>query len=240
MDITAKDIFRFVDLEGKPCRTAAINVFDYQQLFQKYASQYEGIIHICIGSGFSSCFQNAFLAARDFDNVFIIDSQNLSSGSGHIVCEAARMAGEGITHQEICRNLEQMIPKVEASFLIDRLDYLRKGGRCSAITAQSAKLLNIKPCIEVIDGRMSVGRKYHGSFGKCLIKYVRERLEGRDDIDMRRVFITHPMCSPVIVDAVRNTIKEYADFQEVIETRAGCTVSNHCGPDTLGIFFIRK
>jgi DegV family protein with EDD domain len=240
VDITPKDVFRYVDVEGKPCKTAAVNVFDYQTLFREFASQYEAVIHICIGSAFSSCFQNASIAAQDFPNVYVVDSMNLSTGSGHIVYEAARMAKEGVAPQEICKRLLALVPKVEASFVIDRLDYLRKGGRCSALTAQSAKLLSIKPCIEVINGEMTVGKKYHGSFEKCLLKYVRDRLEGRNDIDPGRMFITHPMCSPEAVEAVRNAIGQYAAFEEIIETRAGCTVSSHCGPNTLGILFMRK
>jgi DegV family protein with EDD domain len=240
VDITPEAIFRYVDKEGKTCRTAAVNVYDYQELFKKYASGYDAVIQICIGSGFSSCFQNASIAARDFENVYVVDSGNLSTGSGHVVCEAVRMAKEGMDAKEIVKKLEILVPKVEASFVIDRLDFLRKGGRCSALTAQSAKLLNIKPCIEVTGGKMTVGKKYHGSFEKCLKKYVRDRLEERDDIDYGRVFITHPMCTPEVVRMVRDTVKEYADFAEVIETRAGCTVSNHCGPNTLGILFLRK
>jgi DegV family protein with EDD domain len=240
VDITPEEIFRYVDKEGKSCRTTAMNVFDYQELFGKYAKEYEAVIQICIGAGFSSCFQNASIAAADFDNVYVVDSQNLSNGSGLLVYEAARMAKAGACAQEIINTLELMIPKVEASFVIDRLDYLRKGGRCSALTAQSAKLLNIRPCIEVTGGKMTVGKKYHGGFEECLKKYVRDRLEGRTDIECKRVFITQAVCDPGIVQSVRDTVKKYAGFEEVLETRSGCTVSTHCGPNTLGVMFMRK
>ena len=240
VDIMPADIFRYVDTEGKTCKTAAVNIYDYQCCFETLSPQYEAVIHLCISSDFSSCYQNARIAAEAFPNVYVVDSRNLSTGHGHAVYDAALMAREGRGVQEILRALEQLIPKVEASFVIDRLDYLRKGGRCSALKAQGARLLRLKPCIEVIDGKMTVGRKYRGNFDKCLEIYVADRLAGRTDIDDSRVFITHPMCSPQTVDIVRKAVEKYGNFREIIETRAGGTISCHCGPNTLGILFKRK
>ncbi len=240
VDIFPADVFRYVDTEGKTCKTSAVNVFEYDSLFRQFASEYDAVIHVCLGSGFSACYQNARVAAEEFDNVYVIDSQNLSTGSGHIVYEAARMAKDGLTAPEICARLEDLVPRIEASFVIDRLDYLYKGGRCSALAMLGANLLQLKPCIEVIDGKMTVGKKYRGRFDHCLEMYVQDRLTGRDDIVYDRVFITHPMCSPETVEKVRETVKRLAPFVDIIETRAGCTISSHCGPNTLGILFIRK
>lgn len=240
VDIAPEDIFRYVDKEGKSCKTAAVNTYEYECLFEEFLKQYDAIIHISIGSSFSACYQNARIAAENFKNVYVIDSANLSTGSGHIVYEAARMAKEGMDAEGICKALEDLIPKVDASFVIDRLDYLYKGGRCSGLEAVGAKLLSIKPCIEVTDGKMKAGKKYKGSFEFCLQKYVKERLLDRENIDYSRVFITHPMCSKETVEKVKETIRLCADFDEIIETRAGCTVSSHCGPHTLGILFKRK
>lgn len=240
VNITPADIFRYVDAEGKTCKTAAVNTYAYEGLFQGLSSKYEAVIHICLGSEFSSCYQNAIQAAKNFKNVYVIDSQNLSSGSGHVVYEAARMAREGTSAQDICRSLEELIPRVDASFVIDRLDYLYKGGRCSGLEALGAKVLQIRPCIEVIEGRMKVGKKYRGSFESCLRHYVQDRLRDDGDIDFRRVFITHPMCSRQTVDMVKELLCDYGRFEEIIETPAGCTVSSHCGPNTLGILYIRK
>lgn len=240
VDIFPADVFRFVETEEKTCKTSAVNVYEYDAMFREYASKYDAVIHICIGSGFSACYQNARVAAEEYDNVYVIDSQNLSSGSGHIVYEAAKMAKEGCGAKEICERLEYLIPRVEASFVIDRLDYLYKGGRCSALAMLGANLLQLKPCIEVIDGKMMVGKKYRGRFDACLESYVNDRLSGRGDIVYERVFITHPMCTSETVAKVRETIGRLAPFQHIIETNAGCTVSNHCGPNTLGILFIRK
>ncbi|HHV75747.1 MAG TPA: DegV family protein [Syntrophothermus lipocalidus] len=240
VDIKPVDIFRYVDEQGKTCKTAAVNVYDYVCFFEDLSAKHEAVIHICIGSGFSSCYQNAVIAAQDFDNVYVIDSRNLSTGSGHIVYEAALMAQEGLEPSEICRRLEELIPRVDTSFVIDRVDYLYKGGRCSGLEAIGARVLKIKPCIEVIDGKMTVGRKYRGSFESCLEKYVKDRLFGNQDIDYSRIFITHSFCPKPTVDKVKEAVRRYADFEEILETDAGCTVSSHCGPYTLGILYMRK
>ena len=240
MDITPADIFRYVDEEGKTCKTAAVNVYEYERFFAELSPKYEAVIHICIGSGFSSCYQNAAQAAQSFENVYVVDSRNLSSGSGHIVYDAASMAKDGLEPKEICRRLEETIPRVDASFVIDRLDYLHKGGRCSGLEAIGAKLLQIKPCIEVIDGKMKVGKKYRGRFEDCLEHYVKDRLYIKQDIDYSRVFITHPMCSAQTVAKTREVICQYAHFGEIIETQTGCTIANHCGPNMLGILFKRR
>ncbi len=240
VDITPADVFRFVDEEGKSCKTSAVNIYEYQKRFEELSGQCDALIHINISSEFSACHQNACTAAENFKNVYVLDSRNLSSGSGHIVLEAAMMAQKGMEPDKIMAALKELTQKVEASFVIDRLDYLAKGGRCSALQAQGAKLLRLKPCIEVIDGKMSVGRKFQGSFDRCLAEYVKDRLKDRTDIDCSRIFVTHPMCSEQTVEKVKAEIKKYADFKEIIETRAGCTISCHCGPNTLGILFIRK
>lgn len=240
VDITPADIFRYVDAEGKSCKTAAVNTYEYECFFEELSAKYAAIIHICISSSFSSCYQNAILASKNFKNVFAIDSKNLSSGSGHVVYEAARMAKDGANAQDICRSLEKLIPRVDASFVIDRLDYLHKGGRCTGLEVLGAKMLQIRPCIEVIDGKMKVGKKYRGSFENCLRNYVQDRLRNDEDIDFSRVFVTHPMCSKKTVEIVKELLYEYGRFEEIIETPAGCTVSSHCGPNTLGILYIRK
>ncbi|HEY8344990.1 MAG TPA: DegV family protein [Bacillota bacterium] len=239
VDITPPDIFHYVEREGKVCRTAAVNIFDYESFFRELSPQYEGIIHICIGAEFSSCYQNASLAAQNFSNVYVIDSRNLSTGSGHLVYEAALMAREGMGAEEICSRLAALIPRIDASFVIERVDYLHKGGRCSGLEAFGARLIQIKPSIEVINGQMTVGKKYRGSFERCLEQYVKNKLEAQEDIDYSRVFITHTT-SEQIVERVQEVVRSYANFAEVIPTKAGCTVSSHCGPNTLGILFKRK
>lgn len=239
VDISPKDIFAHVAAGGSLCSTAAVNVADYIELFKQYSGDYGYVFHVTISSEFSACYQNACIAAQEFDNVYVIDSRNLSSGQGHVVIEAKRMSERFDDPKALYDWLVGLTARVEASFIVDKLDYLRKGGRCSAVAALGANLLQLKPCIDVIDGKMGVGKKYRGNFSKSLDAYVRDRLSGRDDIVYERIFITHPACDEY-VDHVREEIKKYADFEEIDETHAGCTVSCHCGPGTLGVLFIRK
>ena len=240
VDITPADIFAHVDGGGELCSTAAVSQFEYTEMFTRYAKEYDEVVQINIGSNFSCCYQNACLAAQEFDNVFVVDSGNLSTGQGLLVVAAAKLAQQGVSGIEIAERVRALAPKVEASFLIERLDYMRKGGRCSAVAALGANLLNLKPCIEVRNGKMAVCKKYRGSFEKCIRQYVKERLDGRTDIAGDLAFITHPACQKNVVDAAMEEAARYGAFDEVIETRAGCTVSCHCGPDTLGILFVRK
>lgn len=238
--ITPAVIFEHVANGGSLCSTAANSVGEYADQFRKYASDYDGIIHINLGSGFSSCYQNACLAAQDFPNVRCVDSQNLSSGQGLIVLKACELAKTCTDLDELADALRAFVPKVEASFLLDRLDYMAKGGRCSTATALGANLLNLKPCIEVRDGKMSVVKKYRGNYAKCLTNYVKDRLTNRDDLDYETIFITKTPVSDACYAGVMEAVQTYGHFETLYETDAGCTVSCHCGPGTLGILFARK
>ena len=229
-----------MDGGGELCSTAAVSQFEYTQMFTRYAKEYDEVVQINIGSNFSCCYQNACLAAQEFDNVFVVDSGNLSTGQGLLVVAAAKFAQQGVSGIEIAERVRALVPKVETSFLIDRLDYMRKGGRCSTVAALGANLLKLKPCIEVREGKMSVCKKYRGSFEKCIRQYVKERLDGREDIATELVFITHAAADTNVVAAAKEETAQYGSFEEVEETQAGCTVSCHCGPNTLGILFVRK
>lgn len=240
VDIIPGDIFAHVDAGGGLCSTAAVNMEEYRDIFAPYAEKYDAVVHINIGSGFSSCYQNACLAAENFNNVYVIDSQNLSTGQGHVVLEACRLAENCTDMDAMCAQLRELTGRVETSFLLSRLDYMVKGGRCSAVAALGANLLKLKPCIEVRDGKMRVCKKYRGNFDKCLAEYTRDRLKGRDDIIRDRLFITYTPVSDEVLSAVRNAVSECEPFQEVYQTTAGCTVSCHCGPGTLGVLFIRN
>ena len=238
--ITPADIFAHVAAGGDLCSTAAVSIGEYAELFEQYAGEYDGVIHINIGSGFSASYQNACLAAEDFPNVRCIDSRNLSTGQGLVVLEACRLAKELEDLDAIADTLRLYTEKVEASFVVDKLDYLVKGGRCSSAAALGANLLNLKPCIEVKNGKMSVVKKYRGSYAKCLANYVKDRLSGREDLDGGTLFITKTVVSEEAYSAVRDAVNAYGSFHRVYETTAGCTVSCHCGPGTLGILFVRK
>lgn len=240
LTITPADIFAHVASGGELCSTTANNIGDYIALFEKFCPQYDGVILITIGSGFSSCYQNACLAAADFPNVRVIDSMNLSTGQGHVVLEACRLAKTCQSLDEIAEKLKEFVPRVEASFLLDQLKYMVKGGRCSSAAALGANLLNLKPCIEVRDGKMMVVKKYRGNYAKCLANYVKDRLADREDIIRDELFLTYTPISDECLTAVKAAIAEHGHFNTVYETTAGCTVSCHCGPGTLGVLFVRK
>ena len=238
--ITSQDIFDHVAAGGSLCSTAAVSIGEYEEKFEEFSKDYDGIIVVNIGSGFSACHQNARLAAEDYPNVRCIDTQNLSTGQGLVAMEARRLAEQGLDLDTIAEKLTAYSEKIESSFLVDKLDYLVKGGRCSSAAALGANLLNLKPCIEVKDNKMAVGKKYRGNFGKSLVTYVKERLEGRSDIDGDSVLITFAGVDEQVLEDVTATIKEYGNFQNIYRANTGCTVSCHCGPGTLGIMFARK
>lgn len=238
--ITPADIFAHVAAGGSLCSTAALSMGIYQEEFAKYADQYDGILHISLGSGFSSSYQNACLAAEEFENVRVVDSQNLSTGQGLVVLKACELAKTVSSMDELKEALDAFTAKVEASFVVDKLDYLAKGGRCSSATALGANLLNLKPCIEVKGGKMAVVKKYRGNYAKCLANYVKDRLDGRDDLELDTLFVTRTPVKDECWAAVQEAVKTYSRFENVYETMAGCTVSCHCGPGTLGVLFARK
>ena len=238
--ITPADIFAHVAAGGELCSTAAVSIGEYADLFEKYSKEYDAVIQVNIGSGFSACYQNACLAAEDYDNVRCIDSMNLTTGQGLIVLKACELANEMEDLDAICDALREYSGKIEASFLVDKLDYLVKGGRCSSAAALGANLLNLKPCIEVKDGKMTVVKKYRGNYAKCLAAYVKERLSGRDDLDTGILFCVHTVLTSECETAANSAIAEVGGFDNVYDAVAGCTVSCHCGPGTLGMIFARK
>ena len=238
--ITPAEVFAHVAAGGALCSTSAVSVGEYLEYFGRFAEDYDALIHVNIGSGFSSSYQNACLAAEEFENVYVVDSQNLTTGQGLVVLKACELAAAGEQAEEILAQLEAYRERIETGFLVDKLDYLVKGGRCSSAAALGANLLNLKPCIEVKNGKMGVGKKYRGSYAKCLAGYVKERLADREDVERDVLFLTRTEMSQECYEAVLEAVKEFGGFREVYETEAGCTVSCHCGPGTLGVIFVRK
>ena len=217
-----------------------MNVSDYLAYFAACREEYDAVIHFTISSDMSACYQNACIAAREFTNVYPVDSRNLSTGIGHLVLNAAEMAEQGMDAADIAAALEKKREKLDVSFVIDTLEYLKRGGRCSALVAMSANLLHLKPCIEVKDGKMGVGRKYRGKLEKCYVQYIEDRLKGRDDIDCHRIFITDSGIDEATRKELERVVRACQPFEEVLHTQAGCTVSNHCGPGCMGILYYHK
>ena len=241
IEVNPEDIYEYVEKSGKLPTTSAGNIGDYLDVFKTWREQGYEIVHFNISGDFSSSYRNACLAAEEIDGVEVVDSRNLSTGQGLVVLHGAEMAMNGASAKEIAQSCREMTSKVEASFVVDSIDYLFKGGRCSALAAFGANLLKLKPCIEVTDGKMNPGKKYRGNISKVMVNYVADVLNGRDDIDKKRVFITHTKCDKEDVEAVRAKIMELCpDFEEILETTAGCTITTQCGPNTLGVLFVRK
>lgn len=241
IEITPEDIYAYVEKSGSLPKTSAVSVGDFVKAFQPWREQGYEVICFCISSFFSSSFQNACIAAEEIGGVTPVDTRNLSTGEGLTILRAAEMAKEGRSVEEIVAECQSIIPRVEASFAVNQLDYLYKGGRCSALAAFGANLFHIKPAINVKDGRMEPGKKYRGSIDSVIRHYVEDRLKGRTDIDMHRIFVTHTRCLPETVESVKAMVKELCpDVEEILETVAGSTVTTHCGPETLGVLFIRK
>ena len=240
VDITPDMIYAHHEKTGQLPKTSAINVVEDLEYFEELTKDGSAVIHFTISSSMSSTYNNACVAAQEFENVYVVDAKNLSTGSGLLVLAAAEMAQEGMEAQQIVEKLNDLADRVDASFVVDNLEYLAKGGRCSALAAFGANLLQLKPCISVKNGAMGVGKKYRGKFEKVLLTYVADRLADAEDICLDRVFVTHAGCDPKVVESVAEAVKNTLPFREILVTRAGCTVSSHCGANTLGVLFIRK
>ena len=239
VDITPEDIYRNYAVNKTLPKTAAPNLADCESFFQKYVDQGYSIVHFTISSEMSSTYQNSVIAAEDFDNVYVVDTRNLSTGGGLLVIRAAELAARGMRAGMIAEECRRLAPCVDASFVIDSLEFLHKGGRCSTVALLGANLMNFKPCIIVKDGAMSVGKKYRGRYDQVLLKYIEDRVGDGHDIDKSHVFITHAGCDQEVVDACVAKLKSLGDYPTIHVTRAGCTVSSHCGRNTLGVLFIR-
>ncbi|MBR6603601.1 MAG: DegV family protein [Clostridia bacterium] len=240
VDIDPDAIYAHYEKTGELPKTAAINIADFEDFFRKNTKNYKNIIFFTISSEMSSTFANARLAAESFEGVYAVDTRNLSTGGGLLLIRAAEMAESGMEAEDIVKACNEIAPRVDASFIIDDLEFLHKGGRCSALAAFGANLLQLKPCIVVDNGKMSVGKKYRGKFAAVLDKYISERIGDGSNIEKDHVFVTHAGCDEEIVNECVRAAKECMPDANVHITRAGCTISSHCGRNTLGILFIKK
>jgi DegV family protein with EDD domain len=241
IEISSRDIFDYVESGKGICRTSAVNIEEYREIYEEERPLCDAIIHFTISAEMSACYQNALLAAEEFDNIFIIDTRNLSTAIGHLVLDAADLIAQNLPAKEIHEELLRRIPLLDASFIIDTLDYLHKGGRCTALQAVASSMLKIKPCIIVADGKMTVGKKYRGKLDAVLKNYVTDKLN-ENNINKRRLFITHTLDAQnyALLETVKKQVLKILPFEEIFVTRAGGTISCHCGPNTLGILFYRK
>ena len=240
VSITPDDIYAHYERTGRLCTTSAPNAYDYEQFWRPWLDEGYEIVHFTISSEMSTAYNQAVLAAEETGHVYPVDSRSLSTGIGLLVVEAAIMAADGKSREEIRNRISELIPKVRASFVVDTLVYLYRGGRCSAVSALIGGALALHPMIVVKDGKMDASKKYRGKIGKVIKNYARDLENDMKNAMPDRVFITYSECDEKIVDEVRDYIASLGIFKDIIETRAGGVISSHCGPGTLGVLFISK
>ena len=239
-EITPDAIFEAVAGGSDLPKTSAINVEDYHKTFSEALKSCDAIVHFAISSEFSSCHANAVLASEGLP-VYCVDSRNLSTGIAMLVCEAVEMVESGCEDAAaVAEHCKALIDKVDCSFIINRLDYLHKGGRCSMVAMLGANMLHLKPCIEVVDGKMIVGRKFRGSLDRCVRQYVEDRLHDPNALSGKRCAIVHTNLSPDQIGIIRTIVESSKHFDETMEVRAGSTICSHCGENTMGLILMRK
>ncbi len=240
IEISNADIFKFYDeTKGLP-KTSAVSVLEYTEVFTYWVEKGYDVVHFTISSTMSACFQNATIAAVETGHVWTINSENLSSGIGLLVVRAAELAAKGESAEAIFKHIEEAKKRVDASFVLNQLEFLHKGGRCSGVAALGANLLKLKPCIEVHEGKMKVGKKYRGAYEKCALEYVRDRLDGNENIENDIIFLTWTGVDAKLLKEIEKEIKKHQKFRTIIVNEAGSTITGHCGPGTFGILYFRK
>ena len=242
VEIKVEDIYQWSDQTGKTPKTAAPTIGDAQEFLTPYVKENMDIIFFGISEAMSGTCNVMRLAAQslDYQKLHVIDSKSLSTGIGLQVLRAADLVLQGKSIDDILEDIQMTREKVRASFVIDTLTFLHRGGRCSGVTAILANTLNLKPEIVVIDGKMKVGKKYRGNQSTVIMKYAKDREAELLKADPSRVFITHSGCQKEVIDSVKKYLRGLNYFNEIIETRAGGVISSHCGPNTLGVLYINQ
>ena len=240
VDIQPEGVFEYYEKNGKLVKTCAPNAGEYLAFLQSELDSGNEIVHFTISAEMSASNGIARSLCSEFAGLYVVDSRNLSTGIALLVMLAAELRDKGLPAKEIYDEVTAATKKVDASFILDTLEFLHKGGRCSGLAAFGANLLKLKPCIEVRDGKMGVGKKYRGKLADVQLEYIADRLKSPEDIDTSRIFITHSGCSDELVESAKAEVLKHVKFDEVLVTRAGCAISVHCGRNTLGILFVRK
>lgn len=238
-DMSTQDLFNVVDETKTLPKTNAINEFEFTEYFQSLKKEYDAVVHISLSSGLSSSCANAMRAAQNVEKVFVVDSQTLSTGIGLLAIYARELADEGTDPSIIAQKVQDRTCDVQASFVIERLDYLHKGGRCNLFALFGATLFKIRPRIVVRKGKMSSDKKYKGSMGKVVKKYCEDVLEENPKAELDKVFLTYTTATAEMVEQAKSILIEKG-FKNIYETHAGCTIASHCGANTLGILFFNN
>lgn len=241
VDLNTEKMYRLVEKYNMLPKTSAASPGDFYKIFKRYLDLNYQVIYIGIGSKFSGTLTSAYTAKKmlDSEDIFLIDSLNLSSGIGLLLLKAAKYKEEGLSAEEIKEKVDELVPKVRSQFVIDTLDYLYKGGRLSALSALMGGVLRIKPIIKVRDGIMKVGKKARGNIRKGIDLLINEFIQLKDNIDEEFVMITHSLAYDSYL-YIKDNLKEVSSIKNLYETDAGCVISSHCGKGTIGILYIMK
>lgn len=242
VDIFSEQVYKFAEEKKVLPKTGAVNVGEFVEFFQKEVDEGNEVIYISIGTGLSSSYNNAVLAASQIENgkIACVDGQNLSTGTGLLVVKAAKLRDEGLSLTQIKEEIEKRVPLVSAKFCIDRLDYLYKGGRCSGMTKLFAHSLKIHPVAKIINNKLVVYKKPHGKYKNAVDVQIEEFKKDYEEnnIDLSCVFITHSGRIDGFDQYIYDELIKYVDKENLHITEAGCTVCSHCGPKTIGILYI--
>jgi len=233
-------IYEYYKQNGTLPKTSAPSVQQFIDFFAPFVEQGCEVVHIDISSEISATFGSGRIAASEFEGVYTVDSRSLSTGISVLIMEAVRCRDEGMCAADIAAYLESIVPKVETSFVIDTLEFLWKGGRCSGVAALGANVLKLHPAIAMKDGKLDVYKKYRGNMLSVYKQYARETLTGKELAGQVVFIVDSGEVSEEAVEAVKEIVREFAPEHEIYCCRAGCTISSHCGPGTVGVLFIRK
>ncbi len=242
IEIHPKDIYEHVAKTGELPKTAAVTPQQYTDVFKQITDDGKAVVHIGLSSAISSSYQNAVVAASEFDNVYCVDSKSLCTGMGLLVLKACDLRNKKFDAKKIARRLEGLVSKVHTTFVLDSLEYLHKGGRCSAVARFGANVLGLKPSIAVSTetGRLDVAKKYRGKIDIVYKQYISDCLQNSNKIDKTRVVIANSGGVNPDIIAYAKGIAEGRGFKQIITADAGCTISSHCGPKTLAVFFMEE
>ena len=237
-DLTQEMLLDYVKKTGKLAKTSAANPLDYENWFRKLAEEGRPIVHVAKSSGISSCYENACMAAREVGNVWVVDSKSLAGGTSMSILAALRSDLEDPA--AVAAFMEAYRERIEGSFIIETLEFLAKGGRCSTLAALGANILKLRPEIVFDQGIMRVGKKYRGVYRKCVYEYLDDQLAKLPGYETDLVYMNHTLQDKAFLEELKTYVREKTGCRELIEHPASSAISTHCGPNTFGVFFVRK
>ena len=237
-DLTQKALLDYVRESGQLAKTSAANPEDYTRWFRKLTAEGKPVIHVAKSAGISSCYQNACMAAQEVENVWVVDSKNLAGGTSLSILAALDTDLEDPA--AVAAFMESYRERIDGSFIIETLEFLRKGGRCSTLAALGANILKLRPEIVFDDGIMRVGKKYRGVYRKCVYQYLDDQFAKLPDYETDTVYMNHTLQDEGFLEELKAYVREKTGCRRLIEHPASSAISTHCGPNTFGLFFVRK